>query len=150
MNRTNIRQFLIWLRNGTSFAMLWFLILLLIRNYALGIETFTTFFLLKLLVIVFGGVLLFSFCFFPACLKRRRFQGRLTLFMVTFSIYECFAFRWLGLWTGVGKLLQYVAFAAVVLVMYLICLAIFERYSKKKGELYTKALEAYKKKLDEM
>jgi hypothetical protein len=55
-------------------------------------------------------------------------------------------FYWLGIFSVRGTLGQWVAFMAIVLVLYFISIAIYAAYSKKKGELYTLALQEYQEK----
>ncbi len=143
MRKENMIQFLTWFRNGVAFATVWFLLLVMIRNQVYGIDTIETGWLWKLLISVTGGVLLFCVAFTQLVIKRWRFQSRLTVFMLTISVYECFCFYWLGIFGDQGTLSQYAIFAGIVLVCYFICISIYKRYSRAQGELYTKALQDY-------
>lgn len=143
MCKESIIQFLTWFRNGISFVTVWFLLLVLIRNQVYGIDTIETAWLWKLFVSVAGGVFLFCVAFTQLVIRRWRFQPRLTVFMLTISVYECFCFYWLGIFGGKGTLSHYAIFAGIVLVCYFICISIYKRYSRVQGELYTKALQDY-------
>jgi len=143
MSKNSIKQFFIWFRNGMSFATTWFLLLLLIRNQLLGVETMQTDTLCKLLVSIAGGVLLFCVAFLPTMLKKWSFLKRLTLFMSIFSIYECICFYWMGVFCTMGGMIQYGIFAGLVLICYVLCLGINRAYGKKKGEVYNQALRKY-------
>lgn len=147
MKKESIKQFFIWFRNGVSVCVLWFLILLLLRNYTLGIEEIKTDTVFKLILTVAGGVFGFCICFLPTLIKRWHFQTRLTTFMVFISIYECVCFYWLGIFQTKGTLGQYTAFVGIVLGCYLVSLGIYGVYSRKRGDLYTNALKKYQEKI---
>lgn len=149
MQRGSIKQFMIWFRNGVSICTLWFLILMIVRNYALGIEEIKTDTLLKMILSIAGGVLGFCICFLPTIIRKWNFQTRLTIFMLFFSVYECACFYWLGIFQEKGTLVQYAIFAGIVLACYLVCMGIYGVYSRKQGELYTEALKNYQKKITE-
>jgi len=147
MKKENIKQFFVWFRNGVSVCTLWFLLLLLLRNYTLGIEEIKTDTILKLILSVAGGVLGFCICFCPTFIKRWNFQTRLTAFMLFVSVYECVCFYWLGIFQTKGSVGQYAIFVGIVLVCYLASIGIYTVYSRKKGALYTDALKKYQEKM---
>lgn len=148
MSKAGIKQFFIWFRNGVSFCTTWLLILFLLRNQLLGIETIKTTTLCKLLVSVVGGVFLFCVAFLPAMLKKWSFVKRLTLFMSIFSVYECVCFYWLELFQTSGSLLQYGLFVGIVLFCYFLCIGIHVIYGRKKRVVYTAALRKYQVSID--
>lgn len=141
--KRDIGQFFVWLRNGISFCVTWFLLLLLMRNQILDIDSLSTDSLLKMLLFVTGGVLIFSLIFTKVIIKKWRFVTRLTWFMILISIYECIGFYWLGLFEDKGTVIQWLIFAGIVLASYFISIGIYSQYSKKRGELYTQALQNY-------
>lgn len=141
--KKDVIQFLTWMRNGIAFCTSWFLILWLLYNYFYGIETITTAGLFRMLLFVTGGVFLFSVCFTRFIVKKWRFLTRLTCFMVLISIYECVSFYAMGLWGRRGSAWEWIGFAAVILILYVICIGIYKVYSKKQGEIYTRALQKY-------
>ena len=141
--KNDIIQFLVWMRNGIAFCTCWLLILLLLYNHHSGIKSIPTDFLIHMMVFITGGVFLFSFFFTRLFLRKWRFVTRLTCFMLLISIYECIAFYSLGLFVENGTFAQWLGFIGIVLLLYVICLAIYQSYSKKQGELYTQALKNY-------
>lgn len=144
--KQQISQFFTWLRNGTCFCFTWFLLLLTLLYLYYGKDAISTLGLLKLLVLSFGGVLLFCLLFTALFIKKWRFVTRLTCFMISITLYECIGFYWLGIFSTKGSLGQWGIFMAIVLCLYFICIAIYHQYSKKKGELYTMALQEYQEK----
>ena len=62
-------KFLVWMRNGTAFCTIWFLILMLVYNSIYNIPTISTNILIKLILLSFGGVFLFN-VFLHVCLLR--------------------------------------------------------------------------------
>lgn len=144
--KQQLSQFLTWLRNGTCFCFTWFLLLLTLLYLYYGNEAISTMGLLKLFVLSFGGVLLFCLLFTSLFIKKWRFVTRLTCFMICITVYECMGFYWLGLFSARGTLGQWSLFMGIVLVLYFISIAIYAGYSKKKGELYTLALQEYQEK----
>ncbi len=144
--REEIVRFLVWMRNGSAFCISWFLILWLFYNGTHGITWISTEALGKLVVLAIGGVFLFSALFTRVFIKKWSFLSRLTCFMVVISLGECAAFYWLGFFVRTGTGLEWLAFVGIVLVLYLVCILIYQQYSRRKGVLYTEALEKYKEK----
>lgn len=75
--------------------------------------------------------------------KNWAFTKRLTRFMVLFSLYECLNFYWIGFFSGIGTFIQWLVFIGIICVLYFICIAIYQWYSNKQGEIYTQALVKY-------
>lgn len=144
--KKNILQFLVWMRNGIAFATSWLLVLWLIYNHVFGIEKIATDSLIKMIFFVTGGVFLFSITFTHLLIRKWTFLGRLTCFMVLISIYECITFYCTGLWSRTGTSVEWFVFIGIILILYFVCIGIYQLYSKKKGELYTLALQEYQHK----
>lgn len=143
---TNLSQFLTWLRNGTCFCVTWFLLLLVLFNQLHHRETIATESLMKLILLSFGGVLLFCLLFSKLVIKRWHFVTRLTCFMLLFSLYECVGLYWIGFFQSQGTLAQWLTFIGIVMILYITCIVIYQQYSKKQGALYTQALQQYQQK----
>lgn len=143
MRKENVIQFLTWFRNGVAFVMVWLLLLVMSFCKVYGAKTISVEWLWKLFLSVAGGVLVFCVLFSSLLIRRWSFQVRLTVFMLFISFYECTCFYLLGIFGTQGSLVQYVMFAGIVLVCYFICIGIYQRYSRKQGAIYTKALQDY-------
>lgn len=141
--KKDLIQFFTWLRNGIAFSVTWFLILKLIYNRMAHIQTISTDNLLKMVIWLSGGVLLFCLLFTRILFKKMGFTGRLTCFMLLFGVYEYLYFYWRGYFTTAGAIGQWVLFFGIILGLYLICIAIYQKHSKRYGEIYTKALKKY-------
>ena len=139
-------KFLVWMRNGTAFCTIWFLILMLVYNSIYNIPTISTNILIKLILLSFGGVFLFNVFFTCLFIKKWSFIKRLTGFMIVISLYECFCFYSLEFFQSHGTIIQWIIFAGIVLALYFCCIVIYQQYSKKQGEIYTKSLQAYQQK----
>lgn len=63
--------------------------------------------------------------------------------MTLVSLYQCLGFYWIGFFAEMATARQWLVFIGIVLVLYLICIAIYQQYSNKQGEMYTQALEKY-------
>ena len=63
--------------------------------------------------------------------------------MCAISLYECLGFYWLGLFEGKGTAVQWLIFIGIILVLYFICVVLYQKYSKKQGEIYTEGLQKY-------
>lgn len=142
-NKKDIVQFFVWLRNGFAFCTTWFLILMLGYGYMFKQQNISINTLGKMVLLVLGGVLIFNICFTELFIKKWTFTGRLTGFMLALSLYEGMAFYWIGMFAGKGSIVQWLIFAGIVMVLYFLCIGIYKQYSKKKGELYTQALQKY-------
>lgn len=141
--KQQLSQFFTWLRNGTCFCFTWLLLLITILNLYYRNNSISTSGLVKLFLLSFGGVLIFCLLFTSLIIKKWRFVTRLTCFMICITIYECIGFYWLGIFSVRGSLGQWGIFMGIVLVLYFISIAIYVGYSKRKGELYTLALQEY-------
>ena len=139
-------KFLVWMRNGTAFCTTWFLILMLVYNSIHHIPAISTNILIKLILFSFGGVFVFNLFFTCLFIKKWSFMKRLTGFMLVTSLYECFCFYFLDFFQNSGTIMEWLIFIGIVLVLYFLCIAIYQKYSKKQGEIYTKSLQAYQQK----
>lgn len=145
-HKKNIVQFFVWLRNGISFCVTWFLMLMLITNYIFHIENVSTDTLMKMVLLVIGGVLIFCLLFCRVVIKRWKFVPRLTCFIFSIGIYEYLGFYWIGIFRNSGTAVHWFIFIGILIVLYLICIFIYQKYSKKQGEFYTQALYQYQHK----
>lgn len=136
-------HFLIWMRNGIAFCTTWFLILGLLYCHIFDRQVISVDSLTKLLFLVIGGVFLFNILFTKLLIKRWGFVTRLSCFMVLFSLYEWVGFYRIGFIQDKGNYMQWGIFISIICILYVICLVIYQQYSKRQGELYTQALEKY-------
>ncbi|MDD6207262.1 MAG: hypothetical protein PUB10_01935 [Clostridiales bacterium] len=144
--KKDIIQFLEWMRNGTAFCTTWLLILVLAFNYFNGVQTILTSHLMKMVLWVTGGVFIFNLFFTHIIITKWGFAKRLSCFMAAISVYECLGFYWFDFFSGRGTITQWAMFAGIILVLYLICMAIYQKYSNHQGEIYTQALQQYQQK----
>ena len=142
-SKKELKTFLVWLRNGTCFAVTWFLILDLIVRWISGIDTISVVNLTKTFFWIVGGVLIFCVAFTRLFISKFGFTARLTFFMTVITIYEILFFYNIGFFRDAGHFYQWLLFFTIVLCLYFICLAIYGSFRKKKSELYTLALLKY-------
>lgn len=143
MNKDNVKKFLVWMRNGIAFSFTWLTLLVLMRNALFGIELISTIAVFQLLVFVTGGVFLFTVLFSGIWMRKSGFVTRLTVFMLLFSVYEGFCFYCFGLFGEQGSFLPWLLFTGIIVLLYFLCIGIFQVYSSKKGTEYTQALQRY-------
>lgn len=141
--KKELKTFFTWLRNGTCFAVTWFLILELIVRWIIGADTISIVNLTKTIVWTVGGVLIFCVAFTRLFIRRFGFTARLTFFMLTIMVHEILFFYNIGLFIDSGHVHQWLLFFAIILCLYFFCLVIYGSYRKKKCELYTHALQKY-------
>lgn len=146
MIRDRIKRFLIWMRNGVSMSFTWLTLLLLIIGMVCGIDKIPLLVFVRLLAFVTGGVLLFTLMFSDVVIRKLQFMGRLTGFMLIFSVYEGICFYWFGLFREDGSFIQWFIFAGIIVILYFLCIGIFRIYSRKKEVEYTQALQRYQQK----
>lgn len=144
--KEELKKFLVWLRNGTSFCFTWFLILLLAYHSYFDIPSIPTKRLAQILFFCLGGVTVFNLFFTNILIRRWTFTQRLTGFMVVFSVYECICFYQMKFFQTSGSIWEWTAFAVIILLLYFCCLALYQIYSKKQGQLYTQSLQKYQEK----
>lgn len=145
MRRFNseVIRFAVWTRNGIAFCTTWFIILILAYNYIFNIQTISTNSLVKVVLLIMGGVLIFNLSFTCLIIKRLNFTARLTCFMCVISLYECLGLYWLGIFEGKGTIVRWLVFIGIIFTLYFICIVLYQKYSKKQGEIYTKVLREY-------
>lgn len=144
MNTKNeIKTFFVWLRNGSCFAVTWFLILELIVRWMYGFDNLSVVNLTKTILWTVGGVILFCVSFTRLLMRKFGFTARLTFFMTTITIYEILFFMNMGFFKDANLSYLWLLFFAIVLGLYLICMVIYANYRKRKSELFTYALQKY-------
>ena len=141
--KKELKTFFVWLRNGTCFAVTWFLILELIVRWISGADTISIVNLTKTIVWTVGGGFIFCAAFTRLFIRRFGFTARLTIFMSAITLYEILFFYNIGLFVDTSNLPQWLLFFAIIVCLYFICLVIYGSYRKKKCELYTYALQKY-------
>lgn len=142
-NKNNFIKFFVWMRNGIAFCTTWLLIIWIAYCHISNRQQISVSMLTKLLFFVIGGVSIFNILFTKVFIKNWTFTKRLTCFMVLFSLYECLNFYWVGFFSGIGTFIQWLVFIGIICVLYFICIAIYQWYSNKQGEIYTQALMKY-------
>ena len=145
-SKKNIIQFMVYMRNGIAYAVTWFFILILIYNKLCNHQAISTDGLIKMMVWIAGAVFMFNLLFTRFIIKKWNFMTRLTIFMVSICMYEGAGFYWLRVFNHKGAVFQWMVFNGIVLAIYLLCIVIYRRYSKRQGEIYTQALQQYQQK----
>jgi len=145
-SKEEFHKFLVWLRNGTAFCTTWLLILLAGYNKINRIAAISTDQLIEIILLSFGGVFLFNSFFTRLFIKRWNFMKRLTGFMIVISLYEGICIYWLGYFRSPGTMIGWGIFVGIVLVLYFGCIMIYQHYSRRQGEIYTRSLQAYQNK----
>ena len=128
--KNDIIKFFVWMRNGIAFCTTWLLIIWIAYCHISNQQQISVSMLTKLLFFVIGGVLIFNILFIKIFIKNWTFTKRLTCFMV-------------GFFSGIGTFIQWLVFIGIICVLYFICIAIYQWYSNKQGEIYTQALIKY-------
>ena len=146
MRKKDLVQFLVWWRNGSAFCISWFLVLWVLFNSCYGVSAISTEKLMEMIVLSATGVFLFCTFFTRLFLRNWRFLSRLTCFLIAVTIEECIAFYRLGMFVRTGSWQEWLIFVSIILGLYLGCILIYHGYSKRKGEIYTRALEQYQQK----
>ena len=145
-SKEELQKFLVWMRNGTAFCTTWFLILILAFSSIFHVAAISANILIRMVLLSLGGVFLFNVFFTGLFIQRWSFIKRLTGFMIVISFYECLCFYSLDFFRSHGTIVEWTIFAGIVLALYFCCIAIYQQYSRKQGEIYTKSLQAYQQK----
>ena len=145
-NKKELLKFFVWMRNGTAFCTTWFLILTLIYYSIHNIPAISTNMLIKLILLSLGGVFVFNLFFTNLFIQKWSFIKRLTGFMMVISLYECICFYYLDFFKNKGSIKEWLIFIGIVLLLYFLCIVIYQQYSKKQSEIYTKSLQEYQEK----
>lgn len=139
----NVKNFLNWIRNGTSFLVTWFVFLIIVFGYIFDIDSLKIETLFKIFILSFGAVFIFTLLFSKVIIKKINFSVRLTIFMVLIAIYQFVGFYWIGLFVDNVNIGQLVIFLSTILISYFISMGIYSVYSKKCSDVYTNALHKY-------
>lgn len=140
--KKELKTFFIWLRNGTCFAVTWFIILELISKWIAGNDTLSVAGLTRTILWTVGGVLIFCVMFTRLLVRKLGFTARLSAFMGVLAIYELAYFYTSGIFTALFSY-QLLLFLSIIILLYVISLGIYFVFRKKKSELYTNALYKY-------
>lgn len=141
--KKDIIQFMVHMRNGVAYAVSCFFILILIYNKLCNHQAISTDGLIKMMVWTIGAVFMFNLLFTRFIIKKWNFMTRLTIFMVSICLYEGAGFYWLRVFIRKGAIFQWMVFTGIVFAIYLFCVIIYRKYSKRQGEIYTRALRQY-------
>lgn len=136
----SIKDFLIYLRNALSFAFSWLVLCSVVLISALGGNSISISFILKLLVLCIWGVVTFGLCFLTKKIQKKGFIFSLTLFYILFIPAEILMFYLMGLFTSKGNAIVWIIFAAIVVLTYLTCLVIEFFVLKKRAAVYTEKI----------
>lgn len=145
--KKELKTFFTWFRNGSCFLFTWFVLLKIITSYAVdlwmtGKQSISVDKLTFMLFGTMGAVLIFCLIFTNLIIRKAGFTVRLTIFMIIITVYEILCFNYIGVFTHFD-FFRIILLLAFITLMYLICLGIYAIYRKKKGELYTIALQKY-------
>lgn len=149
------KKFFLWLRNGFCFLTTWFLFLLWILCRCSGNLLIWADFIPAVMLGSAGAVLMFCAVFTKVFLRKSGFTVRFTLFFALIVLYELAygqaAYTWLSgqemppMRFGGWHSSEWLLFAVIALAMYAGSMGIYAVYRKKKGEIYTQALQNYQK-----
>ncbi|MBQ8568519.1 MAG: hypothetical protein IJ446_04805 [Oscillospiraceae bacterium] len=139
-------KFLAWTRNGTAFCTTWLLILIVLTSPLSQSDMLSKAFIGELILWTMGGAIIFSAVFTRLFIRKLTFTPRLTLFMLIFSMYECAFFYSAGIFGTKGSIGEWGIFVLTVLVLYLICIIIYNISSRKQCIEYADALLKYQQK----
>lgn len=142
-HKNNLFHFMLCMRNGIAYAVSLFIILILIYNKICNHQAISTDGLIKMVVWIAGAVFIFNLMFTRYIIKKWNFINRLTIFMVSICLYEGAGFYWLRNFIRKDAALKWLAFIGIVFIIYLACIMIYNKHSKKQGEIYTQALQQY-------
>ena len=145
-SKKNIIQFMVYMRNGIAYTVSCFFILILIYNKLCNHQVISTDGLIKMMVWTVGAVLMFNLLFTRFIIKKWSFMTRLIIFMVSICLYEGAGFYWLRVFIRKGAKFQWMVFTGIVFAIYLFCIVLYRKYSKRQGEIYTQALQQYQRK----
>ena len=144
--KKDIIRFMVYMKNGISYAVSMIIILILIYNKLCDHQVISTDGLIKMVVWTVGAVFMFNLLFTRFIIKKWNFMTRLTIFMVSICLYEGAGFYWLRNFIRKSAIFQWIVFTGIVFAIYLFCIVIYRKYSKRQGEIYTQALQEYQKK----
>ena len=142
-HKNNLFHFMLCMKNGIAYAVSLFIILLLIYNKICNHQVISTDGMIKMIVLIVGAVFIYNLLFTRFIIKKWNFMTRLTIFMVSICLYEGAGFYWLRNFIRKDAVLKWLEFSGVVFVLYLVCIVIYQKHSKKQGEIYTQALQQY-------
>lgn len=143
-NRTEqIKNILIFIRNGLAYSFSWLVICVLVVSLLSGNETITVAFLLKVLVLCLWGVIAFAISFKSGYIRKRGFIFSLTVAYILFIPVEIAMFYFMGIFKTGGSLIAWIIFGGIVVLAYLISAFVDVFVMRKKSEIYTTRIHEY-------
>lgn len=143
MNKINVKELFIELRNGLCFSFTWLVICCMAIAIINARFVIPLRILMALFVLCFWAVLSFIVCFRDVFIKKKGFIFRLSLFYVMFIPAEVHCFFSMRVFKVTGTILEWTIFAIIVIGLYVTCVLIDRIVCKKQGERYTDKLLAY-------
>ena len=143
-NRTEqIKNILIFIRNGLAYSFSWLVICVLVVSLLSGNEAITVSFLLKVLVLCLWGVIAFAISFKSRYIQKRGFIFSLTVAYILFIPVEIAMFYFMGIFSSGGSLTAWIIFGGIVVLAYLISVFVDVFVMRKKSEIYTTRIHEY-------
>ena len=139
----NIKELLIFVRNGLSLVFSWLVICTVAASLTVGTGTISAVYLLKLFLLGFWAVLSFVVCFKTEWSQKKGFIFSLTLFYIMFIPVEIAMFYYMGIFSTAGSISTWLIFGSIVLCAYLVSLITDFFIMKKKAILYTEKVREF-------
>ena len=133
------------IRDALAYSFFWLVICVMAFLLFKGGDTVRVSSLCKLFALCLWGAVCFALCFQNGKMQKKGFLFCLTCFYFLFVPAEIFLFYRLGIFRGTGSTGVWIAFFAIVILLYLVALFINEKM-KKKAALYSEKLKEYQRK----
>ncbi len=142
-----MKEYLKYFRDATAFLFAWLTICILIICLINGSESIRVSSLLKLLGFCIWSSASFVTAFMSSYMKKKGFIVQLSVFYILFIPAEIIFFYSMGVFSGTGNMISWIAFFVIIALLYILALLIDVFIMKKQAVSYTEKLEAYKQSL---
>lgn len=131
------------IRNGLAFSFSWLVLCMMIAGWINDEKSLKLTLLFKLLGLCLYAVLCFTLFFSDAVFKKNGFIFRLSGFFLMFIPVEIIFFYCMNIFENTGKIVQWVIFVGIVLLLYIGCVLLDWIICKRRAVEYTNLLNAY-------
>ena len=142
----NIKELLIYVRNGLALVFSWLVICTVAASLSLGNGAISAVYLVKLFFLGFWAVISFVVCFKTGWSQKKGFIFSLTLFYAMFIPVEIAMFYYMGIFSTAGSLSSWLIFAGIVMGAYIASVVVDFFIMRKKATFYTEKIREFNSK----
>ncbi|WP_026528511.1 hypothetical protein [Butyrivibrio sp. VCD2006] len=142
----NIKELLIYVRNGIALVFSWLVICTVIASLTVGSGAISAVYLVKLFLLGLWAVVSFVVSFKTGWSQKKGFIFSLTLFYLMFIPVEIAMFYYMGIFSTAGSLSSWLIFVGIVLGAYIVSVIVDFLIMRKRAIIFTEKIREFNSK----